>query len=72
MVALVRTASYGAAAGYQTYVMVKRGGVWLIRSFQHTPSAVATGRSSWRVLGASRTGDPSPAGELRARGRVRD
>ena len=36
-VALVRTASFGAAAGYQTYVMVKRGGVWLIRSFQHTP-----------------------------------
>jgi uncharacterized protein (TIGR02246 family) len=36
-VALVRTASFGAAAGYQTYVMVKRDGAWLIRSFQHTP-----------------------------------
>ncbi len=36
-VALVRTASYGAAPGYQTYVMVKRDGAWLIRSFQHTP-----------------------------------
>jgi uncharacterized protein (TIGR02246 family) len=36
-VALVRTASYGAAPGYQTYVMVRRGGAWRIRSFQHTP-----------------------------------
>jgi len=36
-VALVRTASYGAAPGYQTYVMVRRGGGWRIRSFQHTP-----------------------------------
>jgi uncharacterized protein (TIGR02246 family) len=35
-VALVRTASYGAAPGYQTYLMVKQDGVWLIRSFQHT------------------------------------
>jgi len=42
-VALVRTASYGAAAGYQTYVMVKRDGAWRIRSFQHTPvSALAS------------------------------
>ena len=36
-VALVRTASFGPVAGYQTYVMVKRDGAWLIRSFQHTP-----------------------------------
>jgi uncharacterized protein (TIGR02246 family) len=36
-VALVRTASYGAAPGYQTYLMVRRGGGWRIRSFQHTP-----------------------------------
>jgi len=36
-VALVRTASYGAVPGYQTYVLVKRDGAWLIRSFQHTP-----------------------------------
>jgi uncharacterized protein (TIGR02246 family) len=36
-VALVRTASYGAAPGYQTYVMVRRGGGWRIRSFRHTP-----------------------------------
>jgi len=36
-VALVRTATHGAAPGYQTYVMVKRDGAWLIRSFQHTP-----------------------------------
>jgi uncharacterized protein (TIGR02246 family) len=36
-VALVRTVSHGAAAGYQTYMMVRRDGAWLIRSFQHTP-----------------------------------
>jgi uncharacterized protein (TIGR02246 family) len=36
-VALVRTASFGAAAGYQTYIMVKRNGAWLIRSFRHRP-----------------------------------
>jgi len=36
-VALVRTACDGAAPGYQTYVMVRRGGDWRIRSFQHTP-----------------------------------
>ena len=35
-VALVRTASDGPMAGYQTYVMVRRGGEWRIRSFQHT------------------------------------
>jgi len=35
--ALVRTASGGAASGYQTYLMVRRGGAWLIRSFHHTP-----------------------------------
>jgi uncharacterized protein (TIGR02246 family) len=33
-VALVRTASGGAAAGYQTYLMVKRAGEWRIRSFR--------------------------------------
>jgi uncharacterized protein (TIGR02246 family) len=36
-VALVRTASYGASPGYQTYLMVRQGGDWRIRSFQHTP-----------------------------------
>ncbi|HLY80633.1 MAG TPA: SgcJ/EcaC family oxidoreductase [Caulobacteraceae bacterium] len=36
-VALVRTASDGAMAGYQTYVVVRRSGEWRIRSFQHTP-----------------------------------
>lgn len=36
-VALVRTASAGAAPGYQTYLVVKRDGAWRIRSFQHTP-----------------------------------
>ena len=35
-VALIRTAS-GPAPGYQTYLMVRRDGAWLIRSFQHTP-----------------------------------
>ena len=35
-VALVRTASRGRAPGYQTYVLVKRDGAWLIRSFQNT------------------------------------
>jgi uncharacterized protein (TIGR02246 family) len=35
-VALVRTASYGRARGYQTYVLIKRDGAWLIRSFQNT------------------------------------
>ena len=35
-VALVRTASDGPAAGYQTYLMVRRDGAWRIRSFQHT------------------------------------
>jgi uncharacterized protein (TIGR02246 family) len=35
-VALVRTATCGRARGYQTYVMVKRDGVWLIRSFRTT------------------------------------
>jgi uncharacterized protein (TIGR02246 family) len=35
-VALVRTASYGASPGYQTYLMVRRDGDWRIRSFQHT------------------------------------
>ncbi len=35
-VALVRTASDGPAAGYQTYLMVRRDGAWRIRSFRHT------------------------------------
>jgi uncharacterized protein (TIGR02246 family) len=35
--ALVRTASHGAAPGYQTYLLVKRDDAWRIRSFQHTP-----------------------------------
>jgi uncharacterized protein (TIGR02246 family) len=47
-VALVRTATYGAVPGYQTYVMVKRGGAWLIRSFQHTPvNPLASGIARW-------------------------
>ena len=36
-VAIVRTASHGAAAGYQTYLMVKCAGEWRIRSFRHAP-----------------------------------
>jgi uncharacterized protein (TIGR02246 family) len=36
-VAFVRTSSCGAAGGYQTFVMVRRGGGWRIRSFHHTP-----------------------------------
>jgi uncharacterized protein (TIGR02246 family) len=36
-VAIVRTASQGVIAGYQTYLMVKRAGEWRIRSFRHTP-----------------------------------
>ena len=36
-VAILRTASNGAAAGYQTYLMVKHAGEWRIRSFRHAP-----------------------------------
>jgi uncharacterized protein (TIGR02246 family) len=35
-VALVRTVSHGRAEGRQSYVLVKRGDEWLIRSFQNT------------------------------------
>ena len=58
-VALVRTASFGATSGYQTYVMVRRAGAWRIRSFQHTPvSPLASGIARW----ARRRGAPiSPA-----------
>jgi uncharacterized protein (TIGR02246 family) len=52
-VALVRTASYGAAPGYQTYVMVRRDGEWRIRSFQHTPVSAFAGWAA-RRLGKAR------------------
>jgi uncharacterized protein (TIGR02246 family) len=35
-VALVRTSSSGQASGRQSYVLVKRDGAWVIRSFQNT------------------------------------
>ena len=35
-VALVHTAGRGRKKGYQTYVLVKSGGQWEIRSFQNT------------------------------------
>jgi uncharacterized protein (TIGR02246 family) len=50
-VALVRTASYGSASGYQTYVVVKRGDAWLIRSFQHTPVNSLAAWAARRWLG---------------------
>jgi uncharacterized protein (TIGR02246 family) len=49
-VAVVRTASDGAAPGYQTYVMVRRGGAWRIRSFQHTPVNTPAARAARRWL----------------------
>ena len=51
-VALVRTASYGAAPGYQTYVMVKRDGGWRIRSFRHTPVSTVVAWAARRLGGA--------------------
>jgi uncharacterized protein (TIGR02246 family) len=35
-VALMRTAGQGRKRSYQTYVLIKRGDEWLIRSFQNT------------------------------------
>ncbi|HZZ90189.1 MAG TPA: SgcJ/EcaC family oxidoreductase [Caulobacteraceae bacterium] len=58
-VALVRTASNGARPGYQTYLMVRQGGAWRIRSFQHTPvNAVVSGLARWARRGGK---TPHPA-----------